>query len=247
MVCALLSPKQGRILSLPLTRGASVFKVEQPKKMRLRGAGVANTKVLLLDLGNVLLEFSHLPIGEALARHASSAIFKDPKEVMRYLFRGDQPAEAPFDEGKVSPFQFYEGIRDKMGLNLSFGEFTGIWNSIFLEKPGASRVVELLKGKVGLHLLSNTNVLHFEHCLRQFPWLRKLDSWFLSYEMGLRKPHPAIYKRVLKRLGARPEEVLYLDDIPENLGPAEALGIRTELVSPAQSLGSLLKVHFPFL
>lgn len=208
---------------------------------------MGNTRFLLLDLGNVLLEFSHLPIGEALARNASVTLFQDPKEVIRYLFKGDQPAEAAFDEGKVSPLEFYEELRSKMGLGLSFEEFSGIWNSIFLEKPGASRVVELLKGKVGLHLLSNTNVLHFEHCLKQFPWLKKFDCWFLSYKMGLRKPDPAMYKMVLKTLGSKPQEVLYLDDIPENLVPAQALGIRTELVGPADNLMDLLKNHFPFL
>lgn len=208
---------------------------------------MANTKVLLMDLGNVLLEFSHLPIGKALARRASVPEFQDPSQVIRYLFKGERPAEAPFDEGKVSPFEFYQGLRVKMGLELSFQEFSGIWNSIFLEKPGAGRLVELLRGKVGLHLLSNTNVLHFEHCLNQFPWLRKFDSWFLSYEMGIRKPHPAIYKMVLERLGIGPEEVLYLDDIAENLEPARALGMRTVLVEPDQSLFRLLKDHFPFL
>jgi FMN phosphatase YigB (HAD superfamily) len=208
---------------------------------------VGNTRLLLLDLGNVLLEFSHLPIGEALARNASVPVFQDPKEVIRYLFKGDQPAEAALDEGKVSAFDFYEGLRSKMGLGLSFEEFSGVWNSIFLEKPGAGRAVELLKGKVGLHLLSNTNVLHFQHCLRQFPWLKKFDSFFLSYEMGVRKPDPAIYKMVLARVGSKPEEILYLDDIPENLVPAQALGIRTELVGPTQSLIEVLKNHFPFL
>lgn len=208
---------------------------------------MGNTKFLLLDLGNVLLEFSHLPIGEALAQNASVPLFQDPKEVIKYLFKGDQPAEAAFDEGKISSLEFYEGLKSTMGLGLSFEEFSGIWNSIFIEKPGAGRVVELLKGKVGLHLLSNTNVLHFEHCLRQFPWLKKFDSWFLSYEMGLRKPDPAIYEMVLKKLGPKPQEVLYLDDIPENLVPAAALGIKTELVGPTQNLIGLLKNHFPFL
>lgn len=206
-----------------------------------------NTRFLLLDLGNVLLEFSHLPIGKALAQNASVPLFQDPKEVIKYLFKADQPAEAAFDEGKISSLEFYEGLKSTMGLGLSFEEFSGIWNSIFIEKPGAGRVVELLKGKVGLHLLSNTNVLHFEHCLRQFPWLKKFDSWFLSYEMGLRKPDPAIYEMVLKKLGPKPQEVLYLDDIPENLVPAAALGIKTELVGPTQNLIGLLKNHFPFL
>ena len=39
------------------------------------------------------------------------------------------------------------------------------------------------------------------------------------------KPDPAIYRHVLKELGTRPEETLFLDDKPVNVEAARALGI----------------------
>jgi FMN phosphatase YigB (HAD superfamily) len=220
--------------------------VEKPRA-RHRREEVSKIEVVLLDLGNVLLEFSHQPIGEALARHASVSAFQNPQEVIRYLFKGNAPAEDPFDEGRVTPLQFYQGVRRQMGLQISFGEFVGIWNSIFREKPGAGAVVRFLKGKVGLHLLSNTNLLHFEHCLREFPWLGEFDSWFLSYELGRKKPHPEVYHRVLERLGCGASQVVYLDDIKDNLLPAAELGIRTVQVSADSSLRGLLGACLPHL
>jgi putative hydrolase of the HAD superfamily len=54
---------------------------------------------------------------------------------------------------------------------------------------------------------------HFEHCT------------FSCYLRAV-KPEPEIYRAVLRVLGASPGEVIFLDDRPENVAGAEALGIR---------------------
>ncbi|MGQ9858800.1 MAG: HAD family hydrolase [Thermodesulfobacteriota bacterium] len=208
---------------------------------------MSNIRVVLLDLGNVLVEFSHLPIGEGLSRYAKAPGFGDPQEVIRYLFKEKPSAEDPFDEGRLSPLEFFQLISMHMGLEMSFEEFVEIWNSIFRERRGARKLIEFLKGKVGLHLLSNTNLLHFQHCLEQFPWLKEMDSWFLSYELGRKKPHPELYGVVVKSLGCRPQEILYLDDIEENLEPARDMGFQTSLVLPNSCLEDLIRPWFPDL
>jgi putative hydrolase of the HAD superfamily len=55
---------------------------------------------------------------------------------------------------------------------------------------------------------------HFEHCT-------------FSCYLGVVKPEPEIYRAVLAVLGASPGEVVFLDDRPENVAGAEALGIRS--------------------
>jgi len=44
------------------------------------------------------------------------------------------------------------------------------------------------------------------------------------------KPEPELYREVLAREGASPEDVVFVDDRAENLGPARALGLDTVLV-----------------
>lgn len=51
------------------------------------------------------------------------------------------------------------------------------------------------------------------------------DKRFLSYELGLIKPDPEIYKVVLQKLHAEPSEVVFIDDLPRNIEAARALGI----------------------
>jgi epoxide hydrolase-like predicted phosphatase len=58
--------------------------------------------------------------------------------------------------------------------------------------------------------------------------LRELfDGWVISSEVGLRKPDPAIYELAAERIGLRPRECVYVDDLPGNLKPARALGMAT--------------------
>jgi putative hydrolase of the HAD superfamily len=57
--------------------------------------------------------------------------------------------------------------------------------------------------------------------------LRELfDVALSSCYLGLRKPDLAIYKRALDILGRPAERVLFIDDRPENVGGAEAAGMR---------------------
>jgi putative hydrolase of the HAD superfamily len=58
--------------------------------------------------------------------------------------------------------------------------------------------------------------------------LRELFDVFIESSVeGLRKPDPAIYRLACDRLGAHPEEMVFLDDIGPNLKPARAMGMAT--------------------
>ena len=73
-------------------------------------------------------------------------------------------------------------------------------------------------------------------------WSRKsrqrfgLEEYFrgfiISGEIGKRKPDPAIYLHLLEQSGAKPQDVIFVDDRPRNLAAADALGILTILFNP---------------
>jgi len=50
-----------------------------------------------------------------------------------------------------------------------------------------------------------------------------------SSEVGMRKPDPAIYLLTCRRLGLRPEDCLFVDDLECNVAAAAALGMETIL------------------
>jgi epoxide hydrolase-like predicted phosphatase len=64
-----------------------------------------------------------------------------------------------------------------------------------------------------------------------------VDVIIYSYEVGLAKPDPGIYRLLCDRLAVRPGEVVFLDDRPENVEGACELGIHALLHrSTAQSI-----------
>jgi HAD superfamily hydrolase (TIGR01509 family) len=56
------------------------------------------------------------------------------------------------------------------------------------------------------------------------------DEVILSFEVGLRKPDPGIYREALRRLGAEPEHAVFVDDQPDYCDGAAAIGIETYLI-----------------
>ncbi|NXJ09182.1 HYES hydrolase, partial [Odontophorus gujanensis] len=59
---------------------------------------------------------------------------------------------------------------------------------------------------------------------------RHFDLLIESCRVGLHKPDPRIYTYALEVLQAQPQEVIFLDDLGENLKPAREMGMATILV-----------------
>jgi len=57
-----------------------------------------------------------------------------------------------------------------------------------------------------------------------------IDDWFISGDIGLRKPSDGIYTHALGCLDAKPQDVVFVDDRPRNLDAAKALGLHTVLL-----------------
>ncbi len=71
----------------------------------------------------------------------------------------------------------------------------------------------------------------------------EFDAFVESWREGMRKPEPGIYRLALQRLAVEPEQVVFLDDLGQNLKPARAMGMTTIKVSePLDALGELERV-----
>lgn len=81
-------------------------------------------------------------------------------------------------------------------------------------------------------LLSNTNLVHWGFCRRDFLMAgyvpeELFEHLWLSCEMGMAKPDPEVFQRVLRDSGYDPAETLFVDDSPKNCAVAETFGIHT--------------------
>jgi len=80
-------------------------------------------ETILYDLGNVILPFNNYQIAEKLSRAAQRKEFQDPQKLFSYLFDLQKGVINRFDAGKVSPREFFQSIKETIGLSLSFDEF----------------------------------------------------------------------------------------------------------------------------
>jgi len=150
-----------------------------------------------------------------------------------------------YDAGLISLQDFLEGVQKATG-----------------QKP--TRVEELLEGTG--EVVKNTRLLEYITQLRgrgykigmisniATNWIRDtflsaeeqalFDHMLFSYELGLTKPDPRIYRLACERLGVEPEEAIFIDDIDRYCAAAEAEGlgaiIYTDFGTVQSQLESLL-------
>ena len=186
--------------------------------------------VIVFDLGKVILDFDHRVITRRLAR--ISGVFE--ARVHDLVFGRD--LERMYDRGKMSSTGFYHTVVKSLGIEMPFEEFRDIWTGIFTANTEVCRIIEKLKKRYRLILLSNTNEMHFDYVLRTFEILSAFDDYVLSYRVGERKPHPNVYAAALERAGCPASECVYVDDMEEYVGAARRLGIHALVFRNAQQL-----------
>ena len=177
-------------------------------------------QLLLFDLGNVLLYFSHRRGAEQLAALAGV----DAETVWQFVYAADLNLRC--DEGLVTAQEFCATFRKRFPCNADDAAIRHAASDIFDANPGMLGLLarlELAGHRLGL--LSNTCDMHIEWLMqRSTPLIPSVfDTVVLSYQEKLSKPDLAIYKLAADRAGVDPREVFYVDDREENvIGAREA-------------------------
>jgi epoxide hydrolase-like predicted phosphatase len=83
---------------------------------------------------------------------------------------------------------------------------------------------ELKRQGLKVAVLSNTNPVHAAY-LREQRAYAGFDAVMLSHEMGVRKPAAEAFRRAAVTLGVAPDEAVLVDDSPENVAAAQAVGM----------------------
>lgn len=91
--------------------------------------------------------------------------------------------------------------------------------------------------------LSNTNSLHWERMLREFPALNRLRHRLASHELLLAKPEPAIYAHAAAVLGVPAHRILLFDDLAENCEGARRAGWQAHQVDHEGHTAAQMRAH----
>jgi glucose-1-phosphatase len=177
-------------------------------------------RTLIFDLGKVIIPFDFQRGYERMAPLCGYS----PEQIPERLRSTDLVQR--FESGQMQPRDFVRELSGILELDCGYDDFREIWGSIFLpDTLIPDTMLEALRQRYRLVLLSNTNQLHFEIVEPAYPILRHFDEKVLSYKVGAMKPSPVIYRAAIEAARCRPEECFFTDDIAAYVEGARQQGI----------------------
>jgi putative hydrolase of the HAD superfamily len=174
---------------------------------------------ILFDIGNVLVRYDHQRTMAALA-----ALYDvDPAELLAvYAEIGRR-----FGAGEISPNQVVDLLSERFGVSRTLDEFsTAFCAGLNRDHEALAYSVALrVDGELAVGAISNTNATHVVWLDVNVPELTEFDLVLMSNEVGLLKPDPEIFELAMEILDTPAAQILYVDDLIENVKAARALGM----------------------
>lgn len=175
---------------------------------------------IYLDMGNVLLRFSHQRMAEQIA-----AVCKRPTEQVRQVLFVEGLLWS-FERGGIAADDFFEQFSQQLGVVPNRSDLELAASDIFeLCVPMVGLIGKLYAAGYPLGLFSNTSPWHWAYCLKRFGVLSTMfRRHALSFELGAMKPDPAAFERATLLAGVAPETIFFTDDRSDNVAAARQAG-----------------------
>lgn len=183
----------------------------------------APVKALLFDLGRVIIDIDPARVFSYWARCGGpDAATLARRFVIDEAYRANE-------RGETDMGTYFSHLRQQLGLQtLTEHQLLEGWNQTFIGPvAGIEELLASLPAGLALHALSNTNAAHGLYMRRHMAaLLARFDAVHLSQELGARKPEPEAFARVVRRIGEPAGNILFFDDLRENVAAAERAGLQ---------------------
>ncbi|MBO0768199.1 MAG: HAD family phosphatase [Solirubrobacterales bacterium] len=205
---------------------------------------------MVSDLGGVLTT----PLRAAFEGYAEHSGVKLHEFFTALVTLSQRDGVNPMHElecGRISQPQFLSALggqlSDQLGRQINIDDFPEVWFSHLRPNHAMLTLMRRLRAR-GFHMgLLTNNVREWEPLWR--PRLEIDDIFDIVVDsgfVGIRKPDPEIYAHTVQRISTvaerpiRPEEILFIDDVQENVEAARAAGWRA--VQFVENKGALAAV-----
>lgn len=150
-----------------------------------------------------------------------------------------------FKLGQVAETAFLDTVAQATARRLSMGEIRQCEIKMVQgQNLTCTRMLSQLARTCNVACFANTHTLHWEYMLRHYTFFQHLKVAMASHLAGVAKPDTAAYLSITKRLNAKPQTCLLIDDKETHIKGAQRLGWQTiqfhsadQLVSELRSLG----------
>ncbi len=179
-------------------------------------------KFYVFDIGNVIWEFRPLFDQLFLSWSILADIsFNDFRNEYEKVYLGFETGQTQIEDWfkvlapSVDPKDFMKKIDDIFGN-------ADLFNS-YLDKNMLDLIKTIQESGLKVACLSNTENFignYFKKYIEPY-----FDYSILSWAVHQRKPNPEIYQNIFQYGDYKPEEIIFIDDKPENVEAAQKLGI----------------------
>lgn len=152
--------------------------------------------------------------------------------------------------GRCTYEEWCARFRATLGMSQAdFDAYMAAFWDIYMGNPNEELIAYFrgLRPRCHTAILSNSFVGAREQEEKRYGFTSMVDVAIYTHEEGIRKPEPRIYAILCERLGLRPEEIVFLDDVEANVAAARALGIHAILFHDnAQAIADVqtcLEIH----
>ncbi len=170
---------------------------------------------VVFDFGNVLYEVDYGAMARRLAGDRADAWLAGVART------GVHDA---YESGRAGLEDVLRALAEA-GFAVSRERFLDAYLGIFRPVPGMADLLARLAERRPLGLLSNTSPEHARLFIEQTPEFRLLRARVYSFEAGVMKPAPEIYRAAVAAMGVPGSELAYTDDVAAFARAAGAAGM----------------------
>ena len=178
-------------------------------------------KAVIFDLGGVLMRTEDVGPRQALAARLGVS----RQELEHLVFNSTIGLQAQL--GQITADELWQEVG--AALRLTPEQIAALQDAFWDGDRLDAGLVDFIRGlrpRFTTALLSNAwNTLR---AYMQDTWgiADAFHHLVISAEVGMMKPDPRIYRLALERVGVAPEEAVFIDDFPENIDAARAVGLQ---------------------
>lgn len=174
-------------------------------------------KLIIFDLGGILIENYDLPFFKALAEKCK----KRQEEIEEKI----KPLMQQSERGEIREFEFVKQFLKEMKCATDAKEILKTRRAATKEIPKVREFIKKIKKHYSVAFATNNAEEEFAYNNKTFGFTKLFDYGVASYQAHARKTEPTMFEMILQHFNVKPEEAVFLDDSIANLKAPKALGM----------------------
>jgi HAD superfamily hydrolase (TIGR01509 family) len=193
----------------------------------------ARPAVVIFDMNDVLCHYNVSERIKVLARHSG----RTASEIHAAIW--DSGFEDESDSGRFADAEAYlKEFCRRLGATITAAQWIEAYRASVVADQKVIGVARDMQARSRLVLFSNNGPLMKISVRQVFPEAHEIfgDEFYCSCEFSARKPEPAVYSRLVERLGCEPAQCYFIDDKLANVEGALKAGLRGHCFTSYEAL-----------